>query len=297
MARRSIMEAQRARNQANRENRDFDSLAGNFETAMRDLDFKVCSSCIRKLNKKNVVDQICNICRNRRRSNPFTAENGFDFGVIPQELQGLTMVEQILISKVYPVVSVYKIRGAQTGYSGHVMNFVQNVSQMNIILPLHRRSINSIFLLNRRTPSGIIQFKVRAARVRRALVWLEQNNIYYRDIVIDENVLNDLPHDGDVSHHLPRLDDNNDEANDGEAHSNIIDRSCFPNIQAIDAAERIQANLRRVQMQGDIGHGNWPDLGENRMNEFESEGIICQAFPCLFPYGRGDLREPRLQTV
>lgn len=74
----------------------------------------------------------CQYCR-RTGNRLFTEENSLDLGEVLQELRNLTMVEEILIARVHPVVSVYKIRGVdlqQTGYSGHVMNFNQHIERV-----------------------------------------------------------------------------------------------------------------------------------------------------------------------
>ena len=52
-----------------------------------------------------------------------------DPGKVPEELQGLTEIEEMLIARVFPVMSVYKLRGGQYGYHGNVINFPQNVKE------------------------------------------------------------------------------------------------------------------------------------------------------------------------
>ena len=41
----------------------------------------------------------------------FSAANNMDPGEIPDELQGLTEIEEMLIAKIFPIVSVYCLRG------------------------------------------------------------------------------------------------------------------------------------------------------------------------------------------
>lgn len=40
-----------------------------------------------------------------------------------------------------------------------------------------------------------------------------------------------------------------------------------------------------------------PDLDVDPLNEVASGGLICKAFPVLFPYGGGDLHAPSLYTI
>lgn len=293
---------QRARNEAARVARNTSRFANDFDNEMRSLSLKVCISCNRRRQNSDIAAQT-NICgRCERTDNPlFTTANGMNFGEIPDALRDLSMIEEILIARVHPVVSVYKIRGQQTGYSGHVMNFVQHVEQVATILPNDIRTLNTVILLNRETPSGLTQFRVRAARVRRALIWLRANNQYYSDIQINEEILAELPADGDVSALIPRIAAREEAAeNANEPMNNVIVGSCYPNIPAVNVNEVIAQNINRIQPrqpQERIEIGDWPDLSQRPLDEFRTEGLICRAFPTLFPYGRGDLRAPRLEKI
>ena len=46
----------------------------------------------------------------------FSAENNMDPGDVPEELQGLTEIEEMLVAQIFPIVSVYCIRGGQHAY-------------------------------------------------------------------------------------------------------------------------------------------------------------------------------------
>lgn len=195
--------AERARRDARRNPSNL-QLASNFDEEMRTLDFHTCQRCRARVISVEFNRGLCNSCRHSR-TNLFSAENRMDIGTVQQELIGLTMLEENLIARVHPVVSVFKLRGQQRAFSGHVMNFVQHVEQVTTRLPHDPAHLNSILLHNRNTPDGVIQFRVRARRVRDALVWLKFNNHYYHDIIIDETVLDILPEDGDMISSMPNL--------------------------------------------------------------------------------------------
>lgn len=391
---RSIARNRRVRYEQSVGNNGFEVIAIKFERDMIQLNRHTCIKCRRSVSSTvfSIQTNLCKPC-SRANVNLFDIENGMDLGQIPPELQGLTLLEQILIARVHPIVSVFRIHGQQTGYSGHVMNFNQHIEAFAARLPHDPARLTSVILLNRDTPHGLITFRVRNGRVRRALNWLKNNNQYYRDITIDETILDSLPVDGDVSQNLPNLDHqpgpsqdhrNNDGFNpnstpnnssvhhehsmsvnapgssssnrlrnistpvdysapsslssisDGhlsqstidaservnpsqsrtssretgsqstqsvltidadEAPDNLIGRSCYPNIQALDENTAIRRNLRRVHPDNEIPVGDWPDLSQDAANEFQTEGLICKAFPVLFPYGRGDLNAPRLHKI
>ena len=58
-----------------------------------------------------------------------------DPGEVPDELKALTKIEQMLISQVFTIISVYRLRGEQNGYRGNVINFPQDVLGFTSQLP------------------------------------------------------------------------------------------------------------------------------------------------------------------
>ena len=58
-----------------------------------------------------------------------------DPGSLPPALQGLMQVEEMLISPVMPIMSVYQLPLGQYGYSGHVINLPQDVASFVCSLP------------------------------------------------------------------------------------------------------------------------------------------------------------------
>ena len=53
--------------------------------------------------------------------------NNMDPGPVPPALQELTQVEEMLVSPVMPMMSVYRLPHGQIGYGGHVINLPQDV--------------------------------------------------------------------------------------------------------------------------------------------------------------------------
>lgn len=112
----------------------------------------------------------------------------------------------MLIARIHPVISIYRIRGGQYAYSGNVINFEQHINKFIKKLPTHPSKLPSTLVFNKKTSTGTVQFRVRASKVYAALKWLKSNNIYYKNIEIDTEVINSLPENGDVSHLLKSLD-------------------------------------------------------------------------------------------
>ena len=50
-----------------------------------------------------------------------------DPGSVPAELQGLSEVEELLIARAFPMMSIYRKHGGQRGYKGHVLNLPEDI--------------------------------------------------------------------------------------------------------------------------------------------------------------------------
>ena len=58
-----------------------------------------------------------------------------DPGSVPAELQGLSEVEELLIARAFPIMSIYRKHGGQRGYNGHVLNLSQDIQGFLNSLP------------------------------------------------------------------------------------------------------------------------------------------------------------------
>lgn len=59
-----------------------------------------------------------------------------DVGFIPDNLPSLSEIEEILITEAHVHVQIRQIKGQQFSYSGHIVNFMQNVTKVYQKLPL-----------------------------------------------------------------------------------------------------------------------------------------------------------------
>jgi len=147
---------QRGRNERNRVERNFNNYSGNFETMLLETNLSICISCCEELDSTLIHGDRCSRCR-RAAFNLHPAENKMDFGPIPPELFNLSLIEQMLIPRVHPVISLFKIHGQQTGYSGHVIGFffhspassmIEIVSLIHDYAMIFLGSIKILVLLN-----------------------------------------------------------------------------------------------------------------------------------------------------
>ncbi|KAF9031283.1 hypothetical protein BJ165DRAFT_1417671 [Panaeolus papilionaceus] len=84
----------------------------------------------------------------------------------------------------------------QRGIHGHIIIYPQRPSEIAQVLP---PSINDII-----TPICVL-FVVRREKVRSALVWLKQHNPLYRDIQINDGVLNELKEEQVLPFHVQHI--------------------------------------------------------------------------------------------
>lgn len=112
------------------------------------------------------------------RINPFSADN-MDSGEQPDVLKNLSLIEQILISPVKPLITLFRLsRDGQYGFRGQVINFNQNLDQFVNQLLRTLESLSDIIVVRREVENydSFSEFCVRKNVVSRALNWLMENN-------------------------------------------------------------------------------------------------------------------------
>lgn len=146
-----------------------------------DLPFKHCLNCQESwpdIKMRN--DTICFECSKDQIK--FAALNDMDPGDVPQVLKDLNDKEEQLIGRVKVVCSVYKLKGGgQLSYSESVIHFLQDTNELARKLPNHPATSLTIVVA---TGTNKDRFKVSAARIRAALVWLKNNDTYLWAYVI-----------------------------------------------------------------------------------------------------------------
>ena len=89
-----------------------------------------------------------------------------DPGEVSDELRDLTKIEEMLIARVFPVMSVYRLRGGQHGYHGNVINFPQDVQELATKLPRHPSMLEVLVIRHHATNSEAFRdFRVRCTKV------------------------------------------------------------------------------------------------------------------------------------
>ncbi|KAK3918035.1 ATP-dependent DNA helicase, partial [Frankliniella fusca] len=274
---------------------ELSNLSAKFEDKLKCMKVEFCDICKEKylyypnMKKAHRMKSTCQ---------KFSDQNNMDPGVVPPELMGLTFVEQLLIALIHPVLSVFKLKGCQYGYKGNVINFLQDVKSFATMLPHRIEDLNSVLTVTYRNGTEkSCDFQVRALKVRDALLWLQVNNEFYKDIVISEENLAELPDDGNVYERVNSMVIDNigsEEIVDVEASGGQVENEEEPVMNV--AASGVPFVPLYNQDQLTNSSLQWPTLGVDPVSEFES-GFIVRAFPCLLPYGKCDLYDVREKKV
>ena len=112
----------------------------------------------------------------------------------------MTQLEEMLIARIYPLMTVYTVRGGQRKGSKHVINFPQNVSRLATVLPQLPVDMPLIVRRANLTEDKHYDFRVRRRKVEEALVWLKANNKWYQNVTISQERLSQLPMDNNLEH-------------------------------------------------------------------------------------------------
>ena len=104
------------------------------------------------------------------------------------------------------MMSIYRLPYGQYSYSGHVINLPQDISSFVNSLPRHPNNLD-IIAVRKQGSSQSHHFHVRRSVVLRALQFLIANNIYFRNISINNENLALLPEDGNIfDEHIVRVE-------------------------------------------------------------------------------------------
>ena len=208
-------------------------------------------------------------------------------------LQGLTQVEEMLISAVLPIMSLYRLPHGQYGYSGHVINLPQDIASFATSLPRLPSKLDVIVVRKEGATQSHRDFRVRRSVVLRALQWLLANNVYYRNIRIDPNALALLPEDGDLTGLRSVTVENDDQetppaqndAHDAHIATSFVPNNLNPRMTEQETIRKSVEERQSLQPAETPPVVMWPPSGGTPINEFKTEGYMSCAFPTLFPTG------------
>ena len=298
-----------------------------FEKTCQKIKHKHCHTCHRvSTNLKMSKDaHKCQDCKKRGYTQDDVISEGllpvwFDINKTPQfhipvELSCLRECEKMLIQMLNTHVPAHHIKFGVIGIKGHVCAFPQDISQVCTELPRLPSSCSVVRYI-KETNSRVVGstsvslFTVRREVIIRALWWLKQHHIGYKNITINESNLEWM--DGESEKELPipaetTLQNNEEEMEDigpspsvnitprDEADTDIVYNGIISEDSPIIASEEDRSVANALLSANDNGDVflNWPSIEEKAVSELSEEKIFPLAFPWLFPGGIGDIKDFR----
>ena len=227
----------------------------------------------------------------------FSEENDMDPGEQPDCLRSLNSVEVAAISRICPVLSIYKLKGGATALKGHSISFEQDVQEFAKRLPRRPQELPMIII---KAPNQSIPLHANRIHMLRALSWLIANNPFYSNIEIDFEAANLYPdNSSDFLSTVRHIDtgmafvpNNEDEAQDEDEDEDIVETTVPMQVPAESLNDQITAAV----LQLDRNNSNvvqWPKRNERPISEF-TEGYYSMAHPNLFCHGKADITVPRI---
>ena len=247
-------------------------------------------------SKKEKHPYICTRClRDKNDTKKFSSENSLIPSPVPEELQNLTQIEEMLIARVFPVISVYTKPGGQRAYRGHCINFPQEVEEIFHTLPRYPNELPVIIVAVDVRDNVSKDLIVRREKVSAALHWLVKHNPAYKDIQINYECLAQLPLE-DIPADLSKLScEQESEKDEVDPDRGPLDIDDLPNNQDTELSSvllnPVKFKQQKELIKDEILQENkirWPEKGQKPVSEFGVEFLATMAFPTLFPDGKGD---------
>lgn len=280
-------------------------------TELMAIQLDECSHCNEKWFDMKMKNGKCSKCA---KTNKWTAENNMDPGLAPN-LPVLTEMEEILISPVHAMTQVWQIHGGQYAYRGHVCNFPRDTAVFHNRVPLLPEECE-VIVFRRTTATGdeVVNenFRVRKAVLVQWLDFLEANHPSFqnRRVTVDRERLNSFDEDANVAGRIQTIAVENLEARaeEGPPEDHSADgQNQAAGEQTFSAgfAPNLRSGLTEFEQLAAAAQGNdppeivltMPMVRGTPINEHSAELIAINAFPTLFPTGKGDFKEIRGKKV
>ena len=215
----------------------------------------------------------------------------------PYQLQDLTQLQEMLIARALPIMTVYIKSGGQRGSSGHCINLPQCAGELAFSLPRYQKDLTMIVVNMKGKDNNFKDVSVRRQKVADALLWLINNNPHQKDVKMNQHSLNCLPEHG-VRHDIISVETD-------DVHTETCETDFGPqNAEDIVYNEQTEMNsflpipqcgrqeIQAIQQQLSSTHNNqamsWPTVHNDPINEHTTPFLATLAFPALFPDGKGD---------
>ena len=144
------------------------------------LQSKICYQAWPQKSRKQLSKYVCLACsRDKWHPKRFSKENMIPSSV-PKELQEVTQIKEMLIARTLPLMTVYVKPGGQRGYSGHIINLPQGISELAESLPRYPKNVPYLVVSMKGKESTCKEVIVRREKVEKALMRLRKIILYLK---------------------------------------------------------------------------------------------------------------------
>ncbi len=331
-----LREFNSAKHGALHKQKEIQKLCASFDKKQSKYAHRRCSRChigwfTNELLKVAKDEWKCRGCRyNKNKANLFSKDNNTIPGQPPEWAQGLTEMEEMIISPILPFMHVHQLKGGQLGMKGNVIQFRQNVLNLAKTVPRLPNEINFLMIKPRGKNHKHNTEVKRRYKVRRDVIqkFLENAiktkhpaylNVTYDPLRLQSWPENDIP---DVGTTIEEGKQHSKKATtkdkDGDIEMKDASKTAVPSgfddgfdfhdddsIEDEDAApyECVLNEPRNIIRESDAidrivnqRELTQPDRSDNPINEFEEEYLLAKCFPTLFANeGNGDPFAPGLR--
>ena len=150
---------------------------------------------------------VCKTCHEYLSKNklpPAAMCNGMDFGPIHDDLRGLNVMEQAMISIYAPMVRLISLTQGGVAHRGNCINLQNPVLEQVRLLPRRPNETDIVYVRTTGYEGPTQHFPVRSMLVRRALLQLCKFHRAYKDVVVNEALLQELEADATL-HQAPGI--------------------------------------------------------------------------------------------
>ena len=283
------------------------------ETDYSKCDETLLRRCVSGYLHSDNREYICQTCQWNLKRNKLPAQsvgNALQLDDIPEELQNLSALESMLISKRVPFMKVLALpRGKQRAIHGCVVNVPVNPEETYSVLPRlpSSSSIITVKLKRKLQYRGhVIKQSVRPWRVLQALYHLKHTakNQHYSDVEINEHWDEDAAHDNEElwssmtakeesadenSFHIKPSDvdkttSSTDDINDSDQEEENYDQEETAQLRGLPFDSCLEP--KDISSDKDLLLSIAPGEGKKPVSLYSDKNNEELAFPTLFPKGR-----------
>lgn len=211
---------------------------------------------------------------------------------IQKDFEDLTQIEEMLISPIVPIMSIFRLSGGQLVNNGFCASFHQDIQPITKELPRLAADVSIIVIQKKTKQNQNKDFLCDRYRIERVLKFLIEFNEAWSDLGIEfsQSNLDKLPEYGipnglniiyENENEPEKAVDKGPEINLGQDSEEDDEHNTHGYIE-IDVDEAQQVDKIRAKI--NIPAPN----ATNPVNEFDQSNLLTLAFPKLFPLGKAD---------